>query len=88
MVNKLAWYDDKHTVEARTVTYEGLEMYCNKEKVSKHTKLFEHLNKVMWQIYNHVKKNISVQILSGQFFFKIDAQDKLNLLFAKQIQCD
>jgi len=42
----------------------------------------------MWQIHNHVKRIGNVGITNGLFYFKIDANDNMNLLFAKSIKTD
>jgi len=42
----------------------------------------------MWQIYNHVKRNSDIQIISGNFFFKVDDKDRVCLLFATSLLTD
>ena len=42
----------------------------------------------MWQIHNHVKRIGNVGITNGQFYFKIDVNDNMNLVFAKSIKTD
>jgi len=49
-------YDAKHSVESRMVTYEGLDIYTKREKVSGGPE-YDALIKCMWQIHNHVKRN-------------------------------
>jgi hypothetical protein len=88
LVNKLSSHDNSHTVEARTVTYEGLEMYCKRDSISNSSVIYKHANKVMWQIHNHVKRISNVGITNGQFYFKIDVNDNMNLVFAKSIKTD
>ncbi len=42
----------------------------------------------MWQVHNHVLRNAKIHITGGQFFFKVDANDNLNLIYAKSIKTD
>jgi len=80
-------YDAKHSVESRMVTYEGLDIYTKREKVSGGPE-YDALIKCMWQIHNHVKRNSETQIIGGQFFFKIDYADRVTFLFATCIKTD
>jgi len=43
LVNKLSSHDNSHTVEARTVTYEGLEMYCKRDSISNTSTIYKHV---------------------------------------------
>ena len=81
-------YDPKCSVESRTCTFEGLDVYSRREQVKNKSSLHEHVSKSLWQIYNHVKRNSEIQIISGNFFFKYDERDKLTLLFATSLLTD
>jgi hypothetical protein len=48
VTNKLSQTDENHTVEARTVTYEGIDMYCKREIITPQSPLANHLSKAMW----------------------------------------
>lgn len=41
-------YDNKCTLEARTVTYEGVEIYSKREPIKNKGPVFEILSKAMW----------------------------------------
>lgn len=58
--NKYSMYDGKCTLEARTATFESLEVYSRCEELRNKGHIFESLSKAMWQIYNHIKRNTDV----------------------------
>ena len=42
----------------------------------------------MYEIYTHIKKNSDINVISGNFFFKIDDDEPPVLLFAMQIKTE
>ena len=88
LINKSSIYDPKCTLEAKTVTFEGLEVYSKHEELQNKGFIFESLSKAMWQIYNHIKRNTDTQILDGMFYFKINDKEQAVLLYATCIKTD
>lgn len=88
LTNKSSLYDPKCTLEARSVTFDGLEVYSKREELKNKGFIFENLSKSMWQIYNHIKRNSDIQIIGGQFFFKFNEHDQACLIFATCIKTD
>ena len=80
-------YDAKATLETRAVTFEGLDHYSNREKITS-GHIFDTLNRAMWQVHNHIKHTSDLVVQGGQFFFKIDSNERPNLLFATSIRTD
>ena len=48
LTNKSSLYDPKCTLEARSVTFEGLEVYSKHDDLKNKGLIFESLSKAMW----------------------------------------
>ena len=73
--NKYSMFDSKCTLEARTATFECLDVYSRYEEIKNKGHVFEILSKSMWQIYNQIKRNSEVLLDSGNFYFSINEKD-------------
>ena len=90
MTNKISIFETRHTIEARSQTYEDEEdmMYTEKIGLQNTGYAYEKIVKSILQIVSHLKKGSDITLTRGSFFFKFNESDQPVLTLATELKTE